>query len=87
LGAYILLFPGAQVATLVPLFFLITVIDVPAIIFLGFWFISQLFSGLASIGVDGGGVAWWAHIGGFLFGLLLVPIFAHRQPPRRAQIF
>lgn len=87
LGAYIFLFPSAKVATLVPLFFVITIMDVPAIIFLGFWFVSQLFSGLASIGVDGGGIAWWAHIGGFLFGLLLATFFAQRRPPRQAQIF
>jgi len=87
LGAYILLYPRARVATLVPLFFVLTVMDIPAIVFLGFWFVSQLFSGIASIGVDAGGVAWWAHIGGFVFGLLMVYVFAQRRPPRAPQVF
>ena len=87
LGAYILLYPRARVATLVPLFFVLTVMDIPASVFLGFWFVSQLFSGIASIGVDAGGVAWWAHIGGFVFGLLMVYVFAQRRPPRAPQVF
>lgn len=82
LGAYIFLYPQARVATLVAFFLFITVMDVPAIIFIGFWFVSQLFSGLASIGVDSGGVAWWAHVGGFLFGLVMVSLFARRRRPR-----
>ncbi|MGH2582154.1 MAG: rhomboid family intramembrane serine protease [Anaerolineales bacterium] len=82
LGAYLFMFPGARVSTLVPIFLFISIVEVPAIIFLGFWFISQLFSGLASIGVQGGGVAWWAHIGGFLVGLVLNPFFRRRSPPR-----
>ena len=81
LGAYILLFPRARVVTLVPLLLFFTVINVPAVIYLGFWFVSQLFSGLASIGSTGGGVAWWAHIGGFLIGLVLSPLFRNRPPP------
>jgi membrane associated rhomboid family serine protease len=82
LGAYLFMFPGARVSTLVPIFLFISIVEVPAVIFLGFWFISQLFSGLASIGVQGGGVAWWAHIGGFLVGLVLNPFFRRRSPPR-----
>lgn len=79
LGAYILLFPGARVRTAVFLLF-ITVMDLPAVIFIGFWFVSQLFSGLASIGATAtSGVAWWAHIGGFVMGLLLCGLFARRQ--------
>lgn len=81
LGAYIFLYPAARVVTLVPLFFFFSLINVPAMIYLGFWFISQLFSGLASIGAAGGGVAWWAHIGGFLVGLVAAPFFLHRPPP------
>lgn len=87
LGAYIFLFPSARVVTLLPIFFFISVVEVPAIIFLGFWFISQLFSGLASIGIESGGVAWWAHIGGFLVGLVLSPFFLRRPPPRQAEFF
>jgi membrane associated rhomboid family serine protease len=78
LGAYLVLFPRARVLSLVPIFF-IWLIEVPAIVFIGFWFITQLFSGLASIGTQAGGVAWWAHVGGFLVGLLLGPLLARRQ--------
>jgi membrane associated rhomboid family serine protease len=88
LGAYIFLFPGARVVTLVPIFFFISLVDIPAVVFLGFWFVSQLFSGLAAIGTEAAqGVAWWAHIGGFLVGLVLCPFFLRRQPPRRAEFF
>jgi membrane associated rhomboid family serine protease len=86
MGAYIFLFPSARVVTLLPIFLFFSVIRVRAIIFLGFWFVSQLFSGLASIGAAGGGVAWWAHIGGFLVGLLLTPFFLNRPAPRREDI-
>ena len=79
LGAYIFLFPRARVVTLVPIFFFMSVIEIPALFFLGFWFISQLFAGLASIGAGAGqGVAWWAHIGGFLAGLVVSPFFLKR---------
>jgi membrane associated rhomboid family serine protease len=78
LGAYLVLFPRARVLSLVPIFF-IWLIEVPAIVFIGFWFITQLFSGLASIGTQAGGVAWWAHVGGFVVGLLLGPLLARRQ--------
>lgn len=80
LGAYLVLYPRARIASLVPIFFIFTVIEIPALIFLGFWFVSQLFQGwLALGGADLGGVAWWAHIGGFLFGLLMVRLFARRR--------
>jgi membrane associated rhomboid family serine protease len=74
LGAYFLLFPRARVLTLLPIFFLIQFIEVPAYFFLGFWFLMQFFSGALSIGVEasGGGVAWWAHVGGFVTGMALV---------------
>ncbi len=80
LGAYILLYPSAKVVTLIPLFIFFSVIQVPVVVFLGFWFVSQLFSGLASIGATGGGVAWWAHIGGFILGLVASPLFRNRPP-------
>ncbi len=80
LGAYFLFFPRAQVITFVPVFFLPWFVNIPAVIYLGFWFISQLFSGLVSLtlpaGMSMGGIAWWAHIGGFLFGLLLAIPFS-----------
>ena len=73
MGAYLLLFPHSSVVTMVPIFFFLQVVEVPAILFLGFWFLSQLFSGtlaLAVAGTQAGGVAWWAHIGGFVVGFL-----------------
>lgn len=85
LGAYLVLFRGASVRTLVPFIFLWTIIDIPAVIFLGLWFILQLFSGLGTMGTTGGGVAYGAHIGGFIAGWLLVRRFAvvrRNTPPR-----
>ena len=83
LGAYLVLFPRARILSLVPIFFIFTLIEIPAIIFLLFWFASQLFSGFLSLGgASGSGVAWWAHIGGFLFGLLSVFVFARRRRVR-----
>lgn len=79
LGAYLLLYPQARIASLVPIFFIFTIIDIPAFIFLLFWFVSQLFSGWLTLGGAGGsGVAWWAHVGGFVFGMLTVYVFARR---------
>jgi membrane associated rhomboid family serine protease len=75
LGAYLICFPRARVTTLIPLFIFITVREIPAIVILGFWFVFQLFVGVASIGVaeqNAGGVAYFAHIGGFAFGMVLV---------------
>lgn len=72
LGAYFLFYPRARVITLVPIFFFGWFVNIPAILYLGFWFVSQLFSGVLSLGgASAGGVAWWAHIGGFIFGLLM----------------
>lgn len=74
LGAYFLLFPRSRVLTLFPIFFFMQFIEVPAFFFLGFWFLMQFFSGALSIGIEpsGGGVAWWAHVGGFVTGMTLV---------------
>jgi len=80
LGAYLILFPHSRIASLVPVFFIFTLVEVPAVVFLGFWFISQLFSGwLALLGTDMSAIAWWAHIGGFIFGILTVHLFAKRR--------
>jgi len=80
LGAYLLLYPRARILSLVPILFIFTLIEIPAPIFLLFWFGSQLFSGVLSLGgVAGSGIAWWAHIGGFVFGLLAVFLFARRR--------
>jgi len=82
LGAYFVLFPHSRVITLIPIFFFFDVIELPAFFFLGFWFLMQFFNGIASLSVPTymtGGVAWWAHIGGFIAGVLLVKIFAGRE--------
>src|SRR6266850_2881793 len=72
MGAYLLLFPYARVVTLVPIFIFLQTIELPAVAFLGFWFLMNLMSGIGSLAAHtrAGGVAWWAHIGGFLVGLL-----------------
>ncbi|MFW6115866.1 MAG: rhomboid family intramembrane serine protease [Chloroflexota bacterium] len=84
LGAYLILYPQARVLTLVPIFYFVRLIEIPAVIYLGFWFISQLFNGLFALtAVDvfqSGGVAWWAHIGGFVFGLVVIRLIA--SPPK-----
>ncbi len=75
LGAYILLFPKARVLTVIPIFIFLQFVELPALIVLGLWFVLQFFSGLASLGyqsAESGGVAWWAHIGGFVAGLALI---------------
>lgn len=84
LGAYFLLFPHSRVITLIPLFFFFDIVEIPAFFYLGFWFFSQLFNGLFALAANvfqSGGVAWWAHIGGFLAGVVLAPLF-RRPPPR-----
>jgi membrane associated rhomboid family serine protease len=86
LGAYFILYPRARVITLIPLFILPWFVEIPAIVYLGFWFLSQLLNGTLAI-VSGaqafGGVAFWAHVGGFLAGLLLVKPFEQRRYIRR----
>ncbi|HVN91555.1 MAG TPA: rhomboid family intramembrane serine protease [Candidatus Binataceae bacterium] len=84
LGAYLALFPGGRITAVVPFLFFIRVLEIPAIFFLIVWFALQLYSGIASgSGPLIGGIAWWAHVGGFLFGLALGPLLARRKPPRR----
>jgi membrane associated rhomboid family serine protease len=83
LGAYILLFPKATVHTVVILWFFITTVKIPALIVIGFWAIIQIVSGLLSTGVEQkGGVAWFAHIGGFLIGLLTIKLWLPRRNKR-----
>jgi membrane associated rhomboid family serine protease len=81
LGGYILMYPRARVVTLVFIIFLFTILELPAIFFLGFWFAQQLLFGAlqSSDTVAGGGVAYWAHVGGFAAGLLLIKVFATRR--------
>ena len=86
LGAYIILFPRARVVTLLPIFIFFTVVEIPAYVFLGIWFLIQFASGAASLGHSSalsGGVAWWAHIGGFLAGMLFLRFMAPRGAARR----
>ncbi|MBM2846630.1 MAG: rhomboid family intrarane serine protease [Bacteroidetes bacterium] len=76
LGAYFLLYPKARILTVIPLFIFFPVVELSAFFFLGFWFVMQFLQGSLSSGADvGGGVAWWAHAGGFLVGAALLPIF------------
>jgi membrane associated rhomboid family serine protease len=83
LGAYLISFPHSRIASLVPIIFIFTIIEVPAVIFLVFWFLSQLYSGwFAMQGASASGIAWWAHIGGFVFGVLMVSFFARRTVRR-----
>ncbi|MGH9457721.1 MAG: rhomboid family intramembrane serine protease [Thermoanaerobaculia bacterium] len=86
LGAYIVLFPHAHVMTLIPFGFFITMRELPALLMIGLWFVMQLFSGAMSITAtaqDTGGVAWFAHIGGFVAGLGLVFLFRKKQAETR----
>ncbi len=84
LGAYLLLYPNARIKTLVFYFFIITFVSVPAFYYLGFWFIFQLFMGLISLSGIPSGVAFWAHIGGFVYGLLMIKAFNIK--PRRKPV-
>ena len=90
MGAYALLFPRARVHTLLFLGFYVTTIAVPAVFMLGYWFVLQLLQGLPAVGSSQGGVAFWAHIGGFVAGVALINVFkrsdyvsAHQAQPQR----
>lgn len=84
LGAYFLLYPMARVVCLVPIVIIPVIIELPAFVFALFWFAMQFYSGTASLAVeaDAGGVAWWAHIGGFLAGMALLTRFLRPAPPQ-----
>ena len=84
LGAYLLLFPRARVHTLIFLGFFIDIVRVPALIVIGFWAIIQLINGVMTKGLLGqGGVAWFAHVGGFLFGLATIKLWLPRRRSRQ----
>jgi membrane associated rhomboid family serine protease len=90
LGSYLLMFPGVRIKGIVPLTFISFWSEWPAWLVMGLWFLAQVFSGVASLGVEtgGGGVAFFAHIGGFVFGFaftLLVMIFFPQPPVRERQ--
>ena len=86
MGAYMVLFPGARVLTLIP-FFLIFIRELPAWVILLYWIVIQVVSGLTTLGtavaLNQGGVAWWAHVGGFFAGLALVKVVGRRRQVRR----
>lgn len=81
LAAYLVLYPHARVVALVPIFIFIQFMEIPAFVFIALWFGMQFFSGLGSLGGTGAGVAYWAHIGGFVAGLALVFVFRTPKPP------
>ena len=86
MGAYILRFPRAEILTLIPLGIYFPAVRIPALYFLGFWFVQQAFYGVASleaptnIGMENGGIAYWAHAGGFVFGAILGPVLGLLEP-------
>lgn len=85
LGAYLVLYPRARIITLIPIFFFIQIVEIPALFYLVFWILLQLLNGTLALSSDmfqQGGVAWWAHIGGFIGGIVLVKLFARRRPRR-----
>src|SRR5678816_4505271 len=86
MGAYFILYPHSRIVTLIPLFIVFPIVEVPAIFFLGIWFVMQLLSGVGSIaaataGEPSGGVAFWAHVAGFAAGV--IGVFAFRRPQRQ----
>ena len=86
MGAYFVLYPRSRIVTLLPLFVFIQIVEVPAIFFLGIWFVMQLLSGVGSMatatgGEPGGGIAFWAHAAGFIAGMSGVLVF--RRPERQ----
>jgi membrane associated rhomboid family serine protease len=84
LGAYLVMFPRHRVLSLVPIFFFLQLIELPAIVVLGFWFVLQLFNGVGSITSEvAGGVAYFAHVGGFVLGVVVALLFY--RPQRRPQ--
>ncbi|MBI3539209.1 MAG: rhomboid family intramembrane serine protease [Candidatus Eisenbacteria bacterium] len=89
LGAYLVAFPRARVVTLVPIVIVLRIITLPAVLVLGLWFVFQFLSGALTLGYgsQGGGVAWWAHIGGFAFGALVMLVASLVRPaPSRAWV-
>jgi len=85
LGAYFVSFPRARITTLIFLIFFFWTVELPAILVLGYWFLIQFLTGYQMLAIQsatGGGVAWWAHVGGFMTGVFLALVFqpAHRGP-------
>ncbi len=87
LGGYAVTYPHARVRTLVFLFILVTIVEIPALVFIGLWFGTQLLQGLGMLhGGAENGVAWWAHVGGFVFGMVLMPLFSMLVPPPKVEV-
>jgi membrane associated rhomboid family serine protease len=86
MGAYFRFYPHARIETIIPPFFFGPILILPAVVFLGWWFLLQFFTGFASLAAPGqvGGIAWWAHIGGFVFGLMIC-LFIRTQKRRKPQ--
>lgn len=72
MGAYFILYPASRILTLIPIFFIPFFIEIPAFIFLGIWFMLQVLNAAGTAGMEGPGIAWWAHIGGFVFGVVFI---------------
>jgi membrane associated rhomboid family serine protease len=92
LGGYALLFPAARVITLIFIVFFVTLVEIPALILLSIWFVLQFLPALGEVAVDvggSGGVAYFAHVGGFLFGLAAIKLFAtrRREPEPRLPVY
>ncbi len=81
LGAYLVMFPGARVFILIPLFIFFPVVSIPAVFALGFWFLEQVISGTGALAATtaSANIAWWAHIGGFIAGMVIVRFFGGRR--------
>lgn len=81
MGAYIILYPKARVLTIIPIFFIFPILHIPAFVFLGIWFLMQFLSGAVAIGADSSisGVAWWAHVGGFIAGVVTIFFVGRRR--------
>ena len=87
MGAYLVKFPHSRIVTLI-FFGLLFTVEVPAVLILAYWFLIQLFSGIGTVGYSNlqqGGVAWFAHVGGFLAGMILILVFPTRERYRRRQ--
>jgi membrane associated rhomboid family serine protease len=87
LGAYFISFPRARITTVIPVIFFLWTVELPALLLLGYWFLIQFFTGYQMLAIQtatAGGIAWWAHVGGFLVGMLLA---ATLRPQRRGAVF
>jgi rhomboid family protein len=88
LGAYLVSFPTAKITTLIPLFFFFWTVQLPAVLVLLYWFLIQFVAGFQMLTIESAthaGVAWWAHVGGFLLGMLLALVFPKRQVRRTVE--